>query len=142
MSIIKNIKQSFIGSKSCKYFNISSDNINKIIKLEGENLYLKKMKKIYEEKINKKRKFLEKLLILQNEKENFNYQTPKQLISKFNSVVNKDNKNKKDNIYNGVINYNHNKINYLNNEEFLIGFLEEPKQQTAPIPYSSNKKYK
>ena len=138
---INNIKQSLIKSNSCKFFNISCDNINKIKQLEGENTYLKNMIKIKEEKINNKKKLLDKLLILQNHKENINYQTPTQQISKFISPVNKDIKNKKDNIYNNIIKYSYNKIKYLNSEEFLLGFLEEPKEQKAPVPYSSINKY-
>ena len=138
---INNIKQSFIKSNSCKSFNISCDDINKIKKLEGENYYLKKMIKIKEEKINKKKKLLEKLLILQNHQEYINYITPKENISKVIYPVNKDSKNKKDNLYNNIIKYNYNKIKYLHSEEFLIGFLEEPQEQVAPIPYVSNNKY-
>ena len=122
-----NIKQDFKRSKRYKFYNITnSEEINKIKLLEGENHYLKKMIRISEKKLNIKTKMLEKFLISKNQKEENKFHI--NISSQNNKDIN-DLKNK------------YNKINFLNNEKFLSEFLEEPKAQAAPIPYTINNKY-
>lgn len=131
-----NIKQDFKRSKRYKFYNITNtEEINKIKLIEGENHYLKKMIRISEKKLNIKTKMLEKFLKSKNQKEEKKFHTSIKKIKKninISSQNNKDNNNSKN---------KYNKINFLNNEKFLSEFLEEPKAQAAPIPYTINNKY-
>ena len=131
-----NIKQDFKRSKRYKFYNITnSEEINKIKLLEGENHYLKKMIRISEKKLNIKTKMLEKFLKSKNQKEEKKFHTS---IKKIKKIINISSQNNKD--INDLKN-KYNKINFLNNEKFLSEFLEEPKAQAAPIPYTINNKY-
>ena len=131
-----NIKQDFKRSKRYKFYNITnSEEINKIKLLEGENHYLKKMIRISEKKLNIKTMMLEKFLKSKNQKEEKKFHTS---IKKIKKIINISSQNNKD--INDLKN-KYNKINFLNNEKFLSEFLEEPKAQTAPIPYTIYNKY-
>ena len=127
--------------------NYNKENIDKIKKLEGENLYLKDMIKKSEEKLTKRENQLEELLMLHSQIEDKMCSIPMKEIKNINSpiieiikrkeILNKENinnnnknyknkniiRNKKENIYNGII---------------LYDYLDEPLEQIAPKPYHSN----
>ena len=140
--IISNNKKDNIDNE-----NYNKENIDKIKKLEGENLYLKDMIKKSEEKLTIRENQLEELLMLHSQiedkmcsipmKEIKNIDSPIIEIIKRKEIFNKENinnnnrnyknknikKNKKENIYNGII---------------LYDYLDEPLEQIAPKPYHSN----
>ena len=129
------IKPNFKRSKSCKFFNINKNKgIDRIKVLEDENHYLKKMIRISEKKLKEKRKELEKISTSQNicerdKKRKLNF-SPISIVQ----FTKRRNKNK-----------NGNKYWHLTNEEgeienILKGYLEEPKEEIAPVPYSEHNK--
>ena len=131
------IQQNFKRCKSCKFFNINKNKgIYRLKALEDENYYLKKMIRISEKKLRKKKKELEKILTLQNicekdKKRKLNFSP----IS-IDQFTKRRNKNK-------IKNDNRNKYLTIEKEEIenlLKEYLEEPKEQIAPIPYSEQNK--
>jgi len=129
------IKPNFKRSKSCKFFNINKNKgIDRMKALEDENHYLKKMIRISEKKLKEKKKELEKILTSQNicekdKRRKLNF-SPISIVQ----FTKRRNKNK-----------NGNKYLHLTNgegeiENILQGYLEEPKEEIAPVPYSEHNK--
>jgi len=133
---INNNKRDFQRSKSCELLNINikKRSIDRIKELEVENYHLKKMIRISEKKLNEKKKELEKILILQNiynqnEKRKYDISPiPNMQFKKYKYIIKEVNK------------YCH-LINYIDKFDYILNdYLEEPKEQIAPIPYSINNK--
>ena len=117
--------------------NDNDENIDKIKQLEGENIYLKNMIKLSEEKLTKRENQLEKLLMMHNEIEKKTHSIP--FVKKFDSKILEIIKNKEN------INYNSNNKNKINKKNLkgnildgiiLYDYLDEPLEQVAPQPYN------
>lgn len=128
---INNIKHDLKKSKSCnllKELTLNNKSIDEIKKLQGENYFLKKMIRLSEKKFKAKKGELEKILMLENlgdQSEERKCPTP---MEKINQIKFKE-ENKNINLINANKIYN-----------LIKGYLDEPKVQVAPIPYSINQK--
>lgn len=119
----------------------NNDKKNKIKELEEQNLYLKRLIKISEKKVNMRKSQLDNLLMLQSQVEDKNCPIPMKKIEKIDSPITEIIKNKK-NLDIGILNKENNNIFLLNNNKNvdLINneYLEEPFEQAPPKPFIFN----
>jgi hypothetical protein len=120
-----------------EYYNL--ENLDKIKRLEGENLYLKNMIKLSEEKLSKRENQLEQLLTMHNRFDNETIPNVKEFQindSKFLDII-KDKENINHNNINKIsqTNRKHQKRNIFDGI-ILYDYLDEPLEQVAPKPYN------
>lgn len=145
--IIKNnieIKNKLLKKcKSVKYhqfYTLNNNNEKKIKELEEQNLYLKRMIKISEKKLNMRKTQLDNLLMLQSQVEDKNCPIPMKKIKKIISPITEIIENKK-HFNTGNLNKENNNIFQLDNnknEELISEDLEEPFELVPPKPYIFN----
>ena len=141
--LFKNIKNIKYGINNIENNN-EIDDIDNIRELERENIYLRKMMKISENKLNIRKNQLEKLMMIENQRDQ-KYEIQNK-IKRINSAIKEIIKNKENSNPNNInINKNKNDKNLetesIIKEEKLYDYLDEPLEQIAPKPYIIKIKY-
>ena len=108
--------------------------------MEEQNLYLKRMIKISEKKLNMRKTQLDNLLMLQSQVEDKNCPIPMKKIKKIISPITEIIENKKHFNTGNLIKENNNifQLDNNKNEELISEDLEEPFELVPPKPYIFN----